>query len=100
MGTQCNIFVDLGNDVTIQIGDGIQLNFSTNAIVDTIIWSPLEGLSCGDCPAPFARPTTRSTYRVTLVDEEGCIVNDDIVISVDQSRNVYIPNVFRPMGMG
>jgi gliding motility-associated-like protein len=60
----------------------------------------VDGLSCYDCPAPFARPTSRSTYRVTLVDEDGCIISDDIVISVDQSRNVYIPNAFSPNGDG
>ena len=46
------------------------------------------------------RPLSSQSYRLTIMDEEGCFATDDIVIQVDGTVEVYVPNVFSPNGDG
>ena len=41
-----------------------------------------------------------TTYTVQVTDSLGCSATDEITITVDKSRDVYIPNVFTPNGDG
>ncbi|MCB0639721.1 MAG: choice-of-anchor L domain-containing protein, partial [Lewinella sp.] len=43
-------------------------------------WSPAAGLSCTDCPDPWASPDTTTTYVLTLTDSYGCTATDTITI--------------------
>jgi len=45
-------------------------------------WEPSEGLSCDDCPDPWAAPTETTTYVLTVNDSYGCSVQDSITIEV------------------
>lgn len=47
-------------------------------------WTPSAGLSCDDCPDPFAFPDTTTTYYLTAYDSYGCEVYDSITITVDE----------------
>ena len=51
-----------------------QLNYS---------WSPAAGLSCTECPDPWAQPDTTTTYVLTVTDTYGCSTQDSITITVD-----------------
>lgn len=68
-----------GRDTTICVGDAAQLS-ATGA--GTYSWSPGPTLSCTDCPNPVARPTQTTTYRVVVMDKNGCFDFDDVTISV------------------
>lgn len=35
-------------------------------------WFPVEGLSCTDCPEPFASPEFSTLYQAVIVDANGC----------------------------
>ncbi|MCB0587814.1 MAG: gliding motility-associated C-terminal domain-containing protein, partial [Phaeodactylibacter sp.] len=90
------IWVDLGPDQVIRLGDSLRLSFETNAVIDSIIWDFDESLDCTDCPEPVARPFDQADYTVTLVDINGCVVSDQIMVLVDKTQKVYIPNAFSP----
>ncbi|MCB0550993.1 MAG: gliding motility-associated C-terminal domain-containing protein, partial [Phaeodactylibacter sp.] len=90
------LWVDLGPDQEIKLGDSLRLSFTTNAAIDEIIWDIDPSLSCTDCPEPVVRPNGQTTYTVTLVDPNGCVVSDQIVVLVDVTRKVFIPNAFSP----
>lgn len=45
-------------------------------------WSPADGLSCLDCPDPWAQPDTTTTYTLTVTDTYGCSTQDSITIVV------------------
>ncbi|MEO1258182.1 MAG: choice-of-anchor L domain-containing protein [Bacteroidota bacterium] len=45
-------------------------------------WQPVEGLSCANCPDPFASPSETTTYVLTASDTYGCEVYDTITIEV------------------
>ncbi len=57
------------NDTSICIGGAAHLMVGGGT---TYNWFPTTGLSCTDCPDPFASPTTTTTYFVTISDQYGC----------------------------
>lgn len=95
-------FVTLRADTTIRLGDSLPLNFTTNFVNwDTLIWSgggPLPVLQSDS--AITVQPLTSQSYRLTIMDEEGCFATDDVVIQVDGTVDVYVPNAFSPNGDG
>ncbi len=91
------LVVSLPEDMTINLGDSIDIQSVTNGI-DSLVysWLPWEGLSCADCPLPVASPQVSTFYNLTVIDEKGCVASDDIYIEVEKNRRVYIPNAFSP----
>ncbi|MCP3927823.1 MAG: T9SS type B sorting domain-containing protein [Bacteroidetes bacterium] len=90
----------LGEDFTLSLGDSIQLDIVSNNPFSKIEWTPDESLSCIDCPDPFARPIITTNYSVMVTDTSGCLTSTTLVVFVDKSRNVFIPNIFSPNGDG
>lgn len=68
--------------------------------IDSIEWSPSEGLSCSDCLEPRLLSARPMTYTVTLTDIFGCKVSATVRIRVKATAQIYIPNVFSPNGDG
>ncbi|MFK7810554.1 MAG: gliding motility-associated C-terminal domain-containing protein, partial [Saprospiraceae bacterium] len=98
------ITLDLGEDLTIDLGEAISITAVTNQTLqtlDTIIWqSQDDSLSCDFCLRQEVRPFDTNRYNILLVDENGCEREDDILVSVQKDRGVYIPNAFSPNGDG
>ncbi len=51
----------------------------------TYSWSPSAGLSCDDCPDPIVKPDTTTTYVLTVSDTYGCISQDSITITIEET---------------
>jgi gliding motility-associated-like protein len=94
--------LDIGNDVTILLGDSVQLNIGGAA--GNYTWTPATHLSCNTCSSPFASPTSDIMYTATFEDANGCINSDAINITVtdsSQTDNVIgLPSAFSPNGDG
>lgn len=87
--------VDLGH--TFQI-DAQILPAATN--LTNIVWTPIDNLSCIDCLNPMVSPTSSTTYQLLVTTEDGCELRSEILITVDKTRRVFVPNVFTPNGDG
>jgi gliding motility-associated-like protein len=61
------------------LGDSAQLT-ATGA--QTWSWSPAQGLSCPNCPAPKASPATSQTYTVQGWNAFGCGAKDTVRLEV------------------
>jgi hypothetical protein len=59
---------------------------------DTFSWSPATSLSCTDCPAPVASPTTTTTYTVIASNENGCMDTAMVTIYIGEIPSIYIPD--------
>ncbi|PHN01249.1 hypothetical protein CRP01_38240 [Flavilitoribacter nigricans DSM 23189 = NBRC 102662] len=97
------IEVDLGPDLSIKLGETIQLNTDVNipfSEIDTIMWDPADSLSCTNCLDPIAGPYETTSFQVTVVDTFGCRGTDDVAIAVDLRPDIYVPNGFSPNGDG
>ncbi|MEO1262944.1 MAG: gliding motility-associated C-terminal domain-containing protein [Bacteroidota bacterium] len=89
--------VDLGDDITIKYGENITIEGEVFPLSGVQLeWTPNEGLDCTDCPNPSATPTEDTNYALSLIDDDGCVVSDDINVTVYKSRDIYIPNAFSP----
>jgi len=99
VGEPAELVVNLGDDVTIQLGETIQLTIdnvvSDPSRVEDLIVNPAE-LENSFCDTCILRPFNSFQYTVTVVDENGCKATDKRVIIVRKDRLVYIPNIFNP----
>jgi len=91
------VFVNLGTDTLVTSGTELDIRLVTNSSnPDTIIWTPFEIL---DTIINFTATVTANNpieLSAMLIDENGCVGNDDILIRVNKDRNVFIPNAISP----
>ena len=92
--------VSLGPDITVHLGQQVDLNAQSNQWPLNIFWTPEAELSCINCLQPSVLPLTDLHYQVLVENENGCLATDSINIFVLKPRNVYIPNAFTPDGDG
>ncbi len=92
------ISVDLGEAITLNLGEYYNLNPITNAI-GTIQYNWTEKgqfVDCLDCATLEVRPFFNTNYEVQITSSSGCIANASVPITVTKDRGIYIPNVFSP----
>ena len=71
----------------------------TGGAIDSIIWTPSNGLSCTDCIDPLALPTQTTTYTATVFYGDSCTTELSIeVIVIDDTPDYVLPSVFSPNG--
>jgi hypothetical protein len=63
---------------------------------NTVTWSPPTGLSSPNIKNPVAMPLDDITYKVTVINNEGCKSEDSIFIKVVQLDDFYMPTAFTP----
>jgi gliding motility-associated-like protein len=82
--------VNAGRDVTICLGQSIQLNATAPG---PVLWTPDQGLSCNTCANPIANPNFTTEYFVSNTNTFGCIGTDSMLVNVAQpfTMNV-VPN--------
>lgn len=97
-------------EISLSLGDSVQLQAKLPqgyplALVDTILWTPTEGLifkgnDILNLLKPIAVPTRPMQYTVTVVSKDGCEATDRVLIRVDDEPHIYIPNAFSPWHEG
>jgi gliding motility-associated-like protein len=85
----------------VGLGDSVRINpLITSALpIDSVSWTPRTYLSFRSDPLrPFVRPLDDVTYKLTIVDVNGCSTSEQLLVELDRNRNVFIPNIFSPNG--
>ena len=94
------LLVDLGPDVTISLGDSVQLNASVSRPFSSLEWSPLVGLSNPESLTTWAYPLRTIRYELGIIDSAGCNASDEIQVLVQRFEKIYVPNIITPDGDG
>ena len=96
------LIVNAGQDTSIDLGFTARLLATHQPLGKPVnySWSPSQSLDCIDCPSPIAGPLSSTNYTVTIIDDDGCIVSDQVLVSVFLNRPVFIPNTITPNGDG
>ncbi len=102
--------VSIVPEISLSLGDSTQLQAKLPsgyplALVDTIIWTPTEGLKflgkdILSLLKPIAAPTRPVEYTVKVISKDGCEAVDRVLIRVDDEPHIYIPNAFSPWHEG
>ncbi len=96
-----SLILELGDDITINLGDSLLLTPNINNPDVTYNWeSPTQPVICPDCPALWVRPFANSTYIITTTLDNDCERKDSINIIVTDIRRVYAPSAFSPNNDG
>jgi len=88
------------NNNEVTLGSEVDLSatiISSGIDLQPIQWNPEEGLeftSANNTDAT-AFPIQDQVYQVTVTDINGCTASDELLIQVNESVSIYIPNVFR-----
>mmetsp|Transcript_10681 Transcript_10681/g.16753 ORF Transcript_10681/g.16753 Transcript_10681/m.16753 type:complete len:1037 (-) Transcript_10681:46-3156(-) len=87
--------VNAGDDVELCAGDSVTIGgsptaFSPGSLTLRYTWEPSNGLSSASVANPTARPSTTTTYTVTVSSEEcrNLRVSDQITITVNPVSSV------------
>ncbi len=95
--------LDLGPDIQILFGQDTQLLASVQNAqgMPQYTWNQSDStwLSCMDCrnPSVYSLEFTRY-FKVVVTDSVGCRAEDQIRISVEKPRKVFVPTGFSPNG--
>lgn len=88
--------------VEVELGDTLtRLNPIVNTEqVDSLIWTPTEGLLASNTLTPIVVPANDQLYSLRIVDSNGCTAEGSVLVELNRARNVYLPNIFSPNGDG
>jgi len=90
--------IDIGPDIDLVLGDSVILWADVSlpwSQIDSIVWTPIEILSCTYCINPVLYGLQSDVVTATVYSG-GCIDQDMLNVRVDVDANIYIPNVFSP----
>jgi len=90
--------------VVVELGDSTQrLNplITSSLPIVSFVWTPSDFLSSDTVQRPLLlQPTRDQDYILVITDVNGCTATGSVLVEIDRSRNLYIPNVFTPNGDG
>ena len=92
--------IDLGADTTINRGGTAEISVNSNSNIDSIHWMRHETINCESCLDQIVQPLFTTRYQVTAYNENGCVAEDEVHITVSREYPVYIPTAFSPNGDG
>jgi len=83
--------IELGEQLQMIAGEEVNLNTIINidsAEIESIVWSPTEGLSCDDCLTPSVSPSQTTVYTLTITTLRGCMASAELLVEVDTDENL------------
>ena len=95
--------LSLGNDLTIKLGDRVQISGLTNieaGALAMVEWTKPDTLKSVGSLIVNVTPISTTVYAATVRDTNGCTASDSLTIFVEKTQRVYFPNAFSPNGDG
>jgi gliding motility-associated-like protein len=100
-GDQINL--ELGDDLTINLGETVEVgaeSFINESIIEGVMWTTTADIACDTCLTNPVLLLENTTFDLTITTENGCVVSDQIQISVTDNTEFFAPNAFSPNNDG
>lgn len=96
------LLLNLGKDREIIKGDIVKIDAENNLFdIAELNWIlGTATLSCTDCLNPIATPLETTFYKLSLTDEMGCEVTEQLRVFVKTEIPVFAPTAFSPNNDG
>jgi gliding motility-associated-like protein len=105
VGQPMPVQVNVGLDATLVLGDSFLISSTVNNAIGlpvfewtSVLVDTFECADMPDCEAIWVTPGVSNIYKLKVTDENGCVGKDEIKITVDKPRGVYVPTGFSPNG--
>lgn len=102
IGDGPEIYFDYIDGIEIVNGQPVQLQhvLIPHTGIDSVLWEPTTALSCSNCLDPIANPSVTTSYTVTAIDSNGCVLRAFVTVVVKDDYKIFLPNVFTPNNDG
>lgn len=101
IGEPGQLQVDLGANLEISLGDSatVTAQIQSTVGVESVSWNFAP--NCTAVAPDYCETFTYlpfDTYRhiITVVDNNGCVARNEVLVIVDKKREIFVPNIFNP----
>ncbi len=105
IGQPLPVQVTVGMDIPLVLGDSLLITSTVNNAFGITIFewrsALVDAFTCEevpDCEDIWVSPVSTNTYYLKVTDENGCTGNDEIKVTVEKPRGVFVPTGFTPNG--
>lgn len=96
--------VDLGDSKTVKLTEQAlispKVNVPRREIIELQWQKGIEAVCYDDCWEQYVQPFESTLYQVQVEDRKGCRATDQVMVFVNDSEDVFVPNAFSPNGNG
>lgn len=89
--------LDLGADLSVDLGESVQLFPQANFTIVNHSWNP-EFLCNTNCSQPSWFPIDSMLVKLIATSELGCVDSAQVIVDVEKVRLIQFPNAFTPNG--
>jgi hypothetical protein len=92
-----DFYISGDHQYTSILGQPVQFNLTASVTLDSIVWIQSAGLDCDNCLNPIASLNSSQTFDYIAFDLSGCEVTGTVVVTIEENKALYIPNIFNPL---
>lgn len=86
--------IEIGSDSLIYTGDTLLYQINANRPLASASWAPANFALNLDVDLTALFPAYTTQFKVTATDTSGCVIEDEVLITVQRKRDIFVPNVF------
>ncbi len=91
-----SLWLYIGEDREMIFGDTICITPQYGLSPTSFVWLPTAPCADSACIDNCIRPTEAAMFTLLATDVSGCVLKDEIKLSISKKNRVYAPNVFNP----
>lgn len=102
IGEPGQLQVQLGDDIEVELGEEatVSVEISHSTPLKSVVWNYSPNCEPIDpeiyCAEFTYLPLDSYRHTIVVVDNNGCVQRDEVLVVVNKPRNIFVPNVFNP----